>query len=187
MATLLGRLRARHLSVCLSVGERVNEHTRRCRCAHRGQRTIETDVPHWSMPLELAVLVRLAVESPRSLPPQCWGPEHQSLSWFRGSNSGPHDHKTVSSSSLSYLPSPCLGTRLGQKPQPSCRGRAREPMGPGQRTLEHCQPEEGLAARSRLPTALLPSTAGTPKVSSLENTVSLASHKTEEIFFSSQT
>lgn len=56
-------------------------------------------------------------------------------------------------------------------------------MGPGQRTLEHCQPEEGLAARSRLPTALLPSTAGTPKVSSLENTVSLASHKTEEIFF----
>lgn len=104
MAILLGRLRARHLSVCLSVGERVNEHTRRCRCAHGGQRTIETDVPHWSMPLELAVLVRLAVESPRSLPPQCWGPEHQSLSWFRGSNSGPHDHKTNSFLILTELP-----------------------------------------------------------------------------------
>ena len=52
-------------------------------------------------------------------------------------------------------------------------------MGPGQRTLEHCQPEDGLAARSRL---LLSSAASTPKVGSIENYISLVPHKTEETF-----
>lgn len=93
--------------------------------------------------------------------------------------------------SLSHFSSLYLGTLKEQKPQPVCKGRTQGSHGQGQRTQEHCQPEEGLAARSRplsyasgFPSPLFRQlrASSTPKVGSLENYIALIPHKTEGTF-----